>query len=365
MTLARSMLLAMLVAGCAAGCGGGTQLLTDDDDDAVTDTAGETTADTPVEVPPDVPVDVSPDLVDSVTDTGPATCGPWPGGACSSGFVCDVRSCLDGARGSCVPDPGGACPEIYSPVCGCDGVTYANDCFRLSAGMALDHEGECGAARCGGLDGTVCEAGYVCDLRDCGLEAEGLCVTRPSDCPAVWNPVCGCDGVTYGNDCDRLSAGAAWFADGECGTTGSCGGVGDIRCPRGEVCDIRVCMFDAMGLCVAEPGPCPYLWDPVCGCDGVTYANDCARLEAGAALDYVGECGGSECLPACQRVGGGRTAWVDSCTGATYCNARCTDCLAVCRYVGSRSEGWYAVCSDVVAGCDAAIPDLITYADCG
>ena len=38
------------------------------------------------------------------------------------------------------------------------------------------------------------------------------------------------------------------------------------------------------------PQTCPYHWDPVCGCDGVTYANACAARAEGINVAQAGGC---------------------------------------------------------------------------
>jgi hypothetical protein len=59
----------------------------------------------------------------------------------------------------------------------------------------------------------------TCDLPEglCGgADLTGNCVAIPDACAEIYAPVCGCDDRTYGNDCERLKAGAQLDHVGAC-----------------------------------------------------------------------------------------------------------------------------------------------------
>jgi len=72
---------------------------------------------------------------------------------------------------------------------------------------------------CGGIIGKPCDDGEFCQFPpgQCDVaDNVGMCVMIPAGCPDVFAPVCGCDGVTYGNACEAEAAAVSIAHRGPC-----------------------------------------------------------------------------------------------------------------------------------------------------
>jgi hypothetical protein len=174
----------------------------------------------------------------------PVPCDDWrgdgiigPGGMlrssrfrlCPAGFTCELPAGACGGPGSvsgvCVARPA-SCPATRAPVCGCNHHTYDNDCQRTAAGVALAEAGVCPAAAinelCGGPAHIPCAANLFCNTGwgDCqrvaAPDAQGSCEPRSESCVPDRHLVCGCDGKTYEDDCQRAAAGVVRRQYGRC-----------------------------------------------------------------------------------------------------------------------------------------------------
>jgi hypothetical protein len=154
-------------------------------------------------------------------------------------------------------------------------------------------------ARC--VTSAECSADTFCDRGGCS-NAAGTCEPFPVSCTDDEYPVCGCDGVTYFNDCLRRAAGVDGSVDQECGGKGrSCDDEG-AACPNGAVCSRLVgglhdkACYPMKGRCWVLPAICPKggrtdRWDE-CenGPDAVRCIDTCTAIRSGKAFSRALKC---------------------------------------------------------------------------
>jgi hypothetical protein len=167
-----TLLQRALVTACVALCGCPATTTTEDDAgrddrpdarpgiDASTGVDSGSDVDSSVAIDAYVPetdsgreVDAFAPEIDSGTDAGPpevdsgtADAGLMPicmtDAECATGF-CNHSFSFCNARGRCAVRPTTCAGMAPSPVCGCDGATYTNDCERQLAGVSLDYRSAC------------------------------------------------------------------------------------------------------------------------------------------------------------------------------------------------------------------------------
>jgi cysteine-rich repeat protein len=195
---------------------------------------------------------------------------------CGNETVEDGETCDDGNL-----DGGDCCSATCEIEPGCAGpCERSSDC---NPAAVCARQPPSNAAACPGMAGS-CE--YLSPAT-----RESICPSSPQTTSAV----CGCDRRSYRTTCDAWAAGVAGVAAGRCPCQDSTG----LACPVGYWCDLGYPWYTCddtlartrIGECVELGVDCDGVEQaPVCGCDGITYPNDCVREQARVRAATGGVC---------------------------------------------------------------------------
>jgi hypothetical protein len=179
------------------------------------------------------------------------------------------------------------CTREFMPVCASNGITYSNKCEfecekRTLKDLVVIFDGDC--------------ADQVADVESC-------------ICNRMYDPQCGSDGITYGNEC-MFKCAQKSNHDLKFSSVGECAEISNLPMDQ-EIPEVQNLPMDQeipklqnlpMDREIPEvqnfknPCMCTRDFEPVCGSDGNTYSNkcmlNCAKFETNPDLEMLssGEC---------------------------------------------------------------------------
>ena len=134
---------------------------------------------------------------------------------------------------------------------------------------------------CGGPRNRSCDDDEYCRTlrpgRCPGPRAVGVCLSRPEVCTRIFDPVCGCDGQTYGNRCEANAAGVPVEHAGEC-------------VPEENPCAAVLCLVGSQCVVVSGEPVCVPNAPQQCGDTTCRAGTVCCNASCGICTPPGGAC---------------------------------------------------------------------------